>query len=47
MQQLAQVKAWQIPSRDPQGVAVQAWAKADSATAYAALGEIIKPPIES
>ncbi|MGH4026591.1 MAG: helix-turn-helix domain-containing protein [Pseudonocardiaceae bacterium] len=39
MQQLAQVKAWQIPSADPRGVAVQAWAKADSATAYAALGE--------
>ncbi len=39
MQQLAQVKAWQIPSADPRGVAVQAWAKADSATAYAVLGE--------
>jgi transcriptional regulator with XRE-family HTH domain len=39
MQQLAQVKAWQIPSDDPRGVAVQAWAKADSATAYAALGD--------
>lgn len=38
MQQLAQVKAWQVPSDDPRGVAVQAWAKADSATAYAALG---------
>lgn len=38
MQQLAQVKAWQIPSDDPRGVAVQAWAKADSATAYAVLG---------
>ncbi len=39
MQQLAQVKSWQIPSDDPRGVAVQAWAKADSATAYAALGD--------
>jgi transcriptional regulator with XRE-family HTH domain len=39
MQQLAQIKAWQIPSDDPRGVAVQAWAKADSATAYAALGD--------
>lgn len=39
MQQLAQIKAWQIPSEDPRGVAVQAWAKADSATAYAALGD--------
>jgi transcriptional regulator with XRE-family HTH domain len=39
MQQLAQVKASQIPSEDPRGVAVQAWAKADSATAYAALGQ--------
>ncbi|MGH3930349.1 MAG: hypothetical protein ACRDTF_10275, partial [Pseudonocardiaceae bacterium] len=36
---LAQIKAWQIPSEDPRGVAVQAWAKADSATAYAALGD--------
>jgi hypothetical protein len=39
MQQLAQVKSWQIPSDDPRGVAVQAWAKADSATAFAALGD--------
>ncbi|MGH3695307.1 MAG: helix-turn-helix domain-containing protein [Pseudonocardiaceae bacterium] len=39
MQQLAQIKSWQIPSDDPRGVAVQAWAKADSATAYAALGD--------
>jgi tetratricopeptide (TPR) repeat protein len=39
MQQLAQIKAWQIPAEDPRGVAVQAWAKADSATAYAALGD--------
>jgi transcriptional regulator with XRE-family HTH domain len=39
MQQLAQIKSWQIPSDDPQGVAVRAWAKADSATAYAALGD--------
>jgi transcriptional regulator with XRE-family HTH domain len=38
MLQLAQVKSWHIPSDDPRGVAVQAWAKADSATAYAALG---------
>lgn len=38
MLQLAQVKAWQVPSDDPRGVAVQAWAQADSATAYAALG---------
>jgi transcriptional regulator with XRE-family HTH domain/tetratricopeptide (TPR) repeat protein len=39
MLQLAQVKAWQVPPEDPRGVAVQAWAQADSATAYAALGD--------
>jgi transcriptional regulator with XRE-family HTH domain len=39
MQQLAQIKAWSIPSDDPRGIAVQAWAKADSATALAALGD--------
>lgn len=39
MLQLAQVKSWQIPSDDGPGVAVQAWAKADAATALAALGE--------
>jgi tetratricopeptide (TPR) repeat protein len=39
MQQLAQVKAWAVPSDDPRGIAVQAWAKADSATAYAALSD--------
>jgi transcriptional regulator with XRE-family HTH domain len=39
MQQLAQVKSWQVPRDDPRGVAVQAWAKADSATAYATLGD--------
>ncbi|MGH4009523.1 MAG: helix-turn-helix domain-containing protein [Pseudonocardiaceae bacterium] len=38
MQQLAQVKSWQVPQDDPRRAAVQAWAKADSATAYAALG---------
>jgi transcriptional regulator with XRE-family HTH domain len=38
MQQLAQVKAWQVPSDDPRRAAVQAWAQADSATALAALG---------
>jgi transcriptional regulator with XRE-family HTH domain len=39
MLQLAQVKAWQVPRDDPRGLAVQAWAKADSATAYAELGD--------
>lgn len=38
MLQLAQVKAWRVPSDDRRGVAVQAWAQADSATALAALG---------
>jgi hypothetical protein len=39
MLQLAQVKAWQVPSDDRRGMAVQAWAQADSATALAALGK--------
>jgi transcriptional regulator with XRE-family HTH domain len=39
MLQLAQIKAWQVPPDDPRGVAVQAWAQADSATAYTALGD--------